>query len=126
MKLGQLVASSPSVFPAEYVEEFQACLDKSSTVSPSLDCVFSKLFGDMCTLGGYTLALPRFYLHVACKIITLLRGVSYDACAFARCARVNIKVYTTIMYHNTHAGALQRRAAGGGSRLGRAPVVAVP
>lgn len=32
IKLGQFIASSPTVFPAEYVEEFQACLDKTPTV----------------------------------------------------------------------------------------------
>ena len=33
VKLGQFIASSPTVFPAEYVKEFQACLDSTSTVS---------------------------------------------------------------------------------------------
>ncbi|PIE42626.1 MAG: kinase [Gammaproteobacteria bacterium] len=32
IKLGQFIASSPSVFPEEYVEEFQLCLDKTSPV----------------------------------------------------------------------------------------------
>lgn len=32
IKLGQFVASSPTLFPAEYVLEFQSCLDKSPTV----------------------------------------------------------------------------------------------
>ena len=32
IKLGQFIASSPTLFPAEYVSEFQACLDKSPTV----------------------------------------------------------------------------------------------
>lgn len=29
IKLGQLIASSPSLFPADYVEEFQKCLDRT-------------------------------------------------------------------------------------------------
>lgn len=29
IKLGQFIASSPSIFPAEYVEEFQKCLDRT-------------------------------------------------------------------------------------------------
>lgn len=29
IKLGQFIASSPSLFPADYVEEFQKCLDKT-------------------------------------------------------------------------------------------------
>jgi len=32
IKLGQFIASSPSLFPAEYVEEFQFCLDKTKPV----------------------------------------------------------------------------------------------
>lgn len=32
IKLGQFIASSPSLFPDEYVEEFQLCLDKTSPV----------------------------------------------------------------------------------------------
>ncbi len=30
IKLGQFIASSPSIFPDEYVEEFQLCLDKTT------------------------------------------------------------------------------------------------
>jgi predicted unusual protein kinase regulating ubiquinone biosynthesis (AarF/ABC1/UbiB family) len=33
IKLGQFVASSPTFFPAEYVEEFQFCLDKTKPLS---------------------------------------------------------------------------------------------
>jgi hypothetical protein len=32
IKLGQFIASSPSLFPAEYVTEFQKCLDKTEPV----------------------------------------------------------------------------------------------
>ena len=32
IKLGQFIASSPSIFPPEYVEEFQKCLDKTTPV----------------------------------------------------------------------------------------------
>lgn len=32
VKLGQFIASSPTLFPAEYVLEFQSCLDRSPTV----------------------------------------------------------------------------------------------
>lgn len=32
IKLGQFIASSPTVFPAEYVQEFQACLDSAPPV----------------------------------------------------------------------------------------------
>lgn len=33
IKLGQFVASSPTLFPAEYVEEFQKCLDATEPVA---------------------------------------------------------------------------------------------
>ena len=32
IKLGQFIASSPSLFPAEYVREFQSCLDNTPTI----------------------------------------------------------------------------------------------
>lgn len=32
IKLGQFIASSPTLFPAEYVNEFQACLDRTPTI----------------------------------------------------------------------------------------------
>jgi predicted unusual protein kinase regulating ubiquinone biosynthesis (AarF/ABC1/UbiB family) len=32
IKLGQFIASSPSLFPEEYVLEFQKCLDKTDPV----------------------------------------------------------------------------------------------
>ena len=32
IKLGQFIASSPTLFPAEYVLEFQKCLDKTEPV----------------------------------------------------------------------------------------------
>ena len=35
VKLGQFIASSPTLFPADYVLEFQSCLDKGPTVSYS-------------------------------------------------------------------------------------------
>ena len=33
IKLGQFIASSPSLFPEEYVTEFQKCLDRTEPVS---------------------------------------------------------------------------------------------
>jgi len=33
IKLGQFIASSPTVFPAAYVKEFQRCLDNTATIS---------------------------------------------------------------------------------------------
>ena len=31
IKLGQFIASSPTLFPREYVEEFQKCLDQAES-----------------------------------------------------------------------------------------------
>ena len=36
IKLGQFIASSPSVFPDDYVEEFQLCLDKTTPVPDNI------------------------------------------------------------------------------------------
>ena len=36
IKLGQFIASSPSIFPDEYVEEFQLCLDKTTPLPFSI------------------------------------------------------------------------------------------
>jgi predicted unusual protein kinase regulating ubiquinone biosynthesis (AarF/ABC1/UbiB family) len=33
IKLGQLIASSPSLFPHDYVEAFQSCLDQTSSTA---------------------------------------------------------------------------------------------
>ena len=38
IKLGQLVASSPSLFPEEYVKEFIRCLDQTEPV-PLTECI---------------------------------------------------------------------------------------
>lgn len=32
LQVGQFVASSPTLFPADYVKEFQKCLDKTDAV----------------------------------------------------------------------------------------------
>ena len=45
IKLGQFIASSPTLFPEEYVLEFQKCLDKTApvpweTVKATLDAEF--------------------------------------------------------------------------------------
>ena len=46
IKLGQFIASSPSVFPDDYVEEFQLCLDKTTPVPfHTMKRVIEKEFG---------------------------------------------------------------------------------
>lgn len=45
IKLGQFIASSPTLFPEEYVLEFQKCLDKTEpvpwdTIQATLDAEF--------------------------------------------------------------------------------------
>lgn len=46
IKLGQLIASSPSLFPHEYVEAFQGCLDQTSPVPYStIENILNAEFG---------------------------------------------------------------------------------
>jgi aarF domain-containing kinase len=46
IKLGQLIASSPSLFPHEYVEAFQSCLDQTTPLSFSvIEKVLTDEFG---------------------------------------------------------------------------------
>ncbi|MCB1302695.1 MAG: AarF/ABC1/UbiB kinase family protein [Leptospiraceae bacterium] len=46
IKLGQFIASAPSVFPAEYVTEFQKCLDKTDPLPfAEIERVLHKEFG---------------------------------------------------------------------------------
>lgn len=46
IKLGQFVASSPSLFPAEYVLEFQKCLDSTETIEwKTVESIIEKELG---------------------------------------------------------------------------------
>ena len=46
IKLGQLIASSPSLFPEPYVREFQKCLDRTDPVSFSaMETILANAFG---------------------------------------------------------------------------------
>jgi len=46
IKLGQLIASSPSLFPAPYVREFQKCLDQTDPMPfPAMEKVLTKELG---------------------------------------------------------------------------------
>ncbi len=47
IKLGQLIASSPSIFPHQYVEAFQDCLDQAQPIDFSIvEDVLQQEFGD--------------------------------------------------------------------------------
>lgn len=43
IKLGQFIASTPSLFPREYVEEFQGCLDQTPTLPLAIFKVYLRL-----------------------------------------------------------------------------------
>lgn len=48
IKLGQFIASSPSLFPREYVEEFQRCLDQTPALPFSyIEQTLKEEFGDI-------------------------------------------------------------------------------
>lgn len=48
IKLGQFIASSPSLFPREYVEEFQGCLDQTPSLPYSyIEQTLKEEFGDI-------------------------------------------------------------------------------
>lgn len=56
VKLGQFIASSPSLFPADYVNEFQYCLDKTeplpfstikAVLEAELQCPLAELFSEI-------------------------------------------------------------------------------
>lgn len=56
VKLGQFIASSPSLFPADYVNEFQYCLDKTEplpfdiireVIERELQCPLDELFAEV-------------------------------------------------------------------------------
>ncbi|MEQ9362713.1 MAG: AarF/ABC1/UbiB kinase family protein [Leptospirales bacterium] len=47
IKLGQFIASSPSLFPAEYVEEFQKCLDRTDPLPyATIEKILKQELGD--------------------------------------------------------------------------------
>ena len=48
IKLGQFIASTPSLFPREYVEEFQGCLDQT----PTLPLVIFKVYSTASSRGA--------------------------------------------------------------------------
>jgi aarF domain-containing kinase len=50
IKLGQFIASSPSLFPDEYVMEFQKCLDRTDPVPFSTIKAIIEQVG--CMTGG--------------------------------------------------------------------------
>ena len=57
IKLGQLIASSPSMFPAPYVREFQKCLDQTEPVDfPQMEKILKNELGPDC--------IPELFSHV--------------------------------------------------------------
>ena len=56
IKLGQLIASSPSLFPHEYVEAFQSCLDQTTPLP------FSEI--EKVLVGEFGPTLSRYFKHI--------------------------------------------------------------
>ena len=52
LQLGQFIASSPTLFPKEYVTEFQKCLDQTGEfVSKTFDSALPQAFSWKCSPG---------------------------------------------------------------------------
>lgn len=63
IKLGQFIASTPSLFPREYVEEFQGCLDQTPKLPFSyIESVLASEFVGR-DLTKYLLQLMKHHLH---------------------------------------------------------------
>lgn len=59
IKLGQLIASSPSLFPHEYVEAFQSCLDQTTPLP------YSEI--EKVLIGEFGPTLSRYFSYIAHK-----------------------------------------------------------
>ena len=70
IKLGQLIASSPTIFPQEYVDAFQSCLDKT----PPLP---------------YSTILPILEQELGVKLKTRFRSIDREPLASASIAQVH-------------------------------------
>ncbi len=66
IKLGQFIASSPSLFPAEYVREFQKCLDQTSPVSYAVvRGILEEEFDDPSAIFGFIDPVPLASASIA-------------------------------------------------------------
>ncbi|EKX52262.1 hypothetical protein GUITHDRAFT_157119 [Guillardia theta CCMP2712] len=67
VKLGQFVASSPTLFPAEYVKEFQKCLDSTESVpfSQIKRIIEDDLKGDLSTFYSFVDEKPLASASIA-------------------------------------------------------------
>ncbi len=75
IKLGQFIASSPSFFPAEYVEEFQLCLDRTeplpfSTLEKVLKQELGRLAGVFAEIDPQPLASASIAQVHAAKLVS--------------------------------------------------------
>ncbi len=76
VKLGQFIASSPSLFPADYVNEFQYCLDKTeplpfgtikAVLEAELQCPLAELFSEIDEIPLASASIAQVH---AAKLIT--------------------------------------------------------
>ena len=76
IKLGQFIASSPTLFPAEYVKEFQKCLDQTEPVPWSvMKRVLEEELGPISNTFAYVDETPLASASIAqCHAARLLNG----------------------------------------------------
>lgn len=76
VKLGQFIASSPSLFPADYVNEFQYCLDKTeplpfsiikAVLEAELQCPLSEVYSEIDEIPLASASIAQVH---AAKLIT--------------------------------------------------------
>jgi predicted unusual protein kinase regulating ubiquinone biosynthesis (AarF/ABC1/UbiB family) len=76
VKLGQFIASSPSLFPADYVNEFQYCLDKTeplpfntikAVLEAELQCPLAEIFSEIDEIPLASASIAQVH---AAKLIT--------------------------------------------------------
>ena len=76
IKLGQFIGSSPTLFPREYVEEFQKCLDKAPpipfenvkrTIEADLGKPLSQVFSYVDTTPLATASIAQAQIILCCR-----------------------------------------------------------
>lgn len=81
IKLGQFIASSPTLFPEEYVLEFQKCLDKTSpipweTIERTLNAEFegqtNQIFSSISRVPLATASIAQVHKAGQCAIASLV------------------------------------------------------
>ena len=67
VKLGQFIASSPTLFPPEYVQEFQKCLDSTPLYSEERPCERQDLLTNI-MLAYFEFVTAQGFAHVHIRV----------------------------------------------------------